>query len=62
MIHYYITRRTLKKSKRKLKKYLEKNDSENMTTENLWDEVRSSAKRKVYNNTSLPQVTRKTPN
>ena len=33
-----------------------------MTTQNLWDEVRSSAKRRVYNSTSLPQVIRKTPN
>ena len=36
-IHYLITKRSLKKSKRKSKKYLETNDKENTMTQNLWD-------------------------
>ena len=36
-IHYLITKRSLKKSK----KYLETNDNENTTTQNLWDATKA---------------------
>ena len=47
--------------KRKIKKLLETNDNENMTTQNLWDAANSS-KREVYSNIVLPQETRKISN
>ena len=46
--------------KRKIKKILETNDNENMTTQNLWEAVK--AEREVYSNTILPQEIRKTSN
>ena len=42
-------------TKREINKFLETNDNENMTTQNLWD----CSKREVYSNTTLPQETRK---
>ena len=42
--------------------FLETNDNENMTTQNLWDAVKAVLKSKVYSNTFLPQETRKTLN
>ena len=47
--------------KRKIKKILETNDSEN-TTQNLWDSAKAVLKWEVYSNTILPQETRKTSN
>ena len=47
--------------KRETKKFLETNDNENMTTQNLWRQ-QSHSKREVYNNTILPQETRKMSN
>ena len=47
---------------REIIKFLETNYSENMTTQNLWDVAKSSSKKEVYNNTILPQETRKTSN
>ena len=47
--------------KRAIKKFLETNDNENMTTQNPWDAA-SSPKREVYSNTITPQETRKTLN
>ena len=47
--------------KRTIKKFLETNDNENMTTQNPWDAA-SSPKREVYSNTIPPQETRKTLN
>ena len=47
--------------KREITKFLEINDNENTTTQNLWN-TKSSSKREVYNNTILPQETRKTLN
>ena len=47
--------------KREIKKFLETNDNENMTTQNPWDAA-SSPKKEVYINTILPQETRKTLN
>ena len=44
--------------KRKIKKILETNDNENMTTQNLWEAVK--AEREVYSSTILPQEARKT--
>ena len=38
------------------------NENENTTTQNLWDSVKSSDKRKVHSNTSLPQETREISN
>ena len=38
-----------------IKKFLETNDNENMTTQNIWDAVKA-----VYSKTILPQETRKT--
>ena len=43
--------------KREIKKFLETNDNENMTTQNIWDAVKA-----VYSKTILPQETRKTSN
>ena len=34
-------KRSLKKSKEKIKKYLKANDNENVTTQNLWDAVKA---------------------
>ena len=45
-----------------IKKFLETNDNENMTTQNLWECSKSSPKREVYSNTILPQEIRKTSN
>ena len=44
--------------KRAIKKFLETNDNENMTTQNPWDAA-SSPTKEVYNNTIPPQETRK---
>ena len=41
---------------------LETNENENTTTQNLWDSLKSNAKRKVYSITSLPQETREKSN
>ena len=38
------------------------NENENTATQNLWDSVKSSDKRKVHSNTGLPQETRKKSN
>ena len=37
----HITKRSLKVSRRKSKKYLEINDNENMMTQNLWDAAKA---------------------
>ena len=42
----------LKKSKEKSKKFLETNDNENMTTQNLWDAAKAVLRGKQYNPTS----------
>ena len=34
-------KRSLKKAKEKIKKYLEANDNENVTTQNLWDAAKA---------------------
>ena len=47
--------------KREIKKFLETNDNENMTTQNLWDAAKADLM-EVYSNTILPQETRKTSN
>ena len=47
--------------KRGIKKFLETNDNENTTTQNLWDAAKA-VKREIYSNTILPQETRKTLN
>ena len=39
--------------KQEIKKYLEKNDNENTTTQNLWDAAKAVL-REVYSNTILP--------
>ena len=44
-----------------IKKFLETNDNENMTTQNLWCS-KSSSKMDVYSSTILHQETRKTLN
>ena len=41
---------------------IETKENENMTTQNLWDSLKSNAKRKVYSITSLPQETREKSN
>ena len=47
--------------KEEIKKNLETNENKNMTIQNLWGR-KSSSKREVYNNSRLPQQTRKTSN
>ena len=47
--------------KREIKEFLETNDNENMTTQNLWDAVKTVL-REIYSNAILPQETRKTLN
>ena len=47
--------------KREIKKFLEKNDNENTTTQNLWDAAKTLL-RGIYSNTILPQEARKTSN
>ena len=46
------------------KNFLETNDNENMTTQNLWDAAKAAKtyKREVYSNTILPLETGKTSN
>ena len=44
-----------------IKKYLEINENENMTCQNLWDTAKVIL-RGVYSNTGLPQQTRKISN
>ena len=39
-------KRSLKKSKKKFKKYIETNDSENTMTQNLWDTAKAVLRRK----------------
>ena len=46
--------------KEEIKKYLETNDNENMTTQN--QKQQNSSKREVHSNTILPQETRKISN
>ena len=48
--------------KREIKKFIETNDNENMTTQNLWDAAKAVLRGKFYSNTILPQETRKTLN
>ena len=47
--------------KQEIKNYLETNDNENTTTQDPWDTARNST-REVYNNTILPQETKKISN
>ena len=47
--------------KEEMKKYLETNENENMTIQNLWDAAKAVL-REVYSNTILPQETRKISN
>ena len=48
--------------KGEIKKYLETNENENTTCQNLWDTAKSSSKREVYSDTGLSQQTRKISN
>ena len=48
-----------RRNKKEIKICIETNETENMTTQNLWDSV---AKRQVHTITSLPQETRETSN
>ena len=57
----FLNNQQVTEEKRQIKKFLETNDNENTTTQNLWCS-KSSSKREVYNNTILPQETRKTSN
>ena len=53
---------SMKEIKKEIKICLETNENENMTTQNLWDSLKSNAKRKVYSITSLPQEIREKSN
>ena len=44
--------------KKRKKIFMEMNEHENITTQDLWDSVKAVL-RKVHSNTSLPQETRK---
>ena len=39
---------------KEIKKYLEKNDNENTTTQNLWDAAKAVLRGKLHSNTILP--------
>ena len=53
-----VTNESLKKSRRKSKKYLEINENRNMMIQNM-EHSKSSSKKKVNSYTSLRQETRK---
>ena len=48
--------------KREIKKFLETNDNENTTAQNLCNEAKEILRGKFHSNTILPQETRKTLN
>ena len=48
--------------KREIKKFLETNDNENTTTQNIWDAVKAVPRGKFIDNPILPQEARKTSN
>ena len=48
--------------KREIKKFLETNDNENMTIQNLWDAAKAVLRGKFIAIQTLPQETRKTSN
>ena len=48
--------------KKEIKIFIETKENENMTTQNLWDSVKSSATGRVHSHTSLPQETREKSN
>ena len=48
--------------KKETKICIEMNENENTTTQNLWDNCKSSVKGKVHSNRGLPQETRKKSN
>ena len=47
--------------KKEIKQYMETNDNNNSTTQNLWDAVKAML-REIYCNTGLPQERRTIPN
>ena len=47
---------------KKIKICIKTNENENMTTQGLWDSIKSCAKGEVHSNTSLPQETREKSN
>ena len=51
---------TYDRRNKKIKICIETNKNENTTTQNLWNLVQSSAKRRVHSNSSLPHETRET--
>ena len=48
--------------KKEIKIFIETNENENTTTQNLWDTVKAVLKGKIHNITGLPQETRKKSN
>ena len=48
--------------KKEIKICIERNENENMTTQDLWDSVKSSTKREIHSSTDIPQETRKKSN
>ena len=49
----------MRKSRRKVKKYLVTNDNEDTTTQNPWDASKAVLRDKINSNTGLPQKRRK---
>ena len=49
----------MRKSGRKIKKYLETNDNENTTIQNIWDAAKAFLKREIHSDTGLPQKRKK---
>ena len=49
----------MRKSRWRLKKYLETNDNEDTAPPNLWDAEKAVNWREIHNNTGLPQKKKK---
>ena len=56
----FLNQQVTEEIKREIKTFLETNDNENMTTQNLWDAPKAVLREGSLCNTILPQEIRKT--